>query len=326
MSYLVMECHPGYAILLDEAGRFLRAANLNYQVGQRVYEPVLMRERPEKRSGVFKWVSGGVAALAACLVLLFGLQYYQNYMTTYSSIYMSINPSVQMDLNRRGQVIELEGANEDGDALIDGYDGRGKDKLTVAEELIDRAVDMGFLSEGGQVSFSIDAPDEALFQEYGMELRAGVTEYLESRITVTIEIVSFDEAQNAPEQENPQPEEPQEPQPETPPIQEPEEPQTPPQTGSSDYGDTDYSPGGEAEADTPAIQQPVDTDYGPDSDGVTDYTDGETDYSPGNQTGGTQAGDSGYGDSAYGGGSGYSEGGDNDDNDDGDSVYDDDDD
>ena len=23
MSYLVMECHPGYAVLLDEDGRFL---------------------------------------------------------------------------------------------------------------------------------------------------------------------------------------------------------------------------------------------------------------------------------------------------------------
>lgn len=27
MSYLVMECHPGYAVLLDEEGRFLKAAN-----------------------------------------------------------------------------------------------------------------------------------------------------------------------------------------------------------------------------------------------------------------------------------------------------------
>ena len=24
MSYLVMECHPGYAVLLDEDGRFLK--------------------------------------------------------------------------------------------------------------------------------------------------------------------------------------------------------------------------------------------------------------------------------------------------------------
>ena len=40
MSYLVMECHPGYAVLLDEEGRFLKAANLRYETGQTVYDPV----------------------------------------------------------------------------------------------------------------------------------------------------------------------------------------------------------------------------------------------------------------------------------------------
>ena len=49
MSYIVMECHSSYAILLDEEGRFLKAANLHYQVGQRVYDPVLMKEKPEKK-------------------------------------------------------------------------------------------------------------------------------------------------------------------------------------------------------------------------------------------------------------------------------------
>ena len=36
MKYLVMETHPAYAVLLDEKGRFLKAANLNYQVGDTV--------------------------------------------------------------------------------------------------------------------------------------------------------------------------------------------------------------------------------------------------------------------------------------------------
>ena len=43
MKYLVMECRPGYAVLLDEEGRFLKAANRNYQVGQTVTEVVEMR-------------------------------------------------------------------------------------------------------------------------------------------------------------------------------------------------------------------------------------------------------------------------------------------
>ena len=30
MKYLVMECHPAYAVVLDEEGRFLKVSNLNY--------------------------------------------------------------------------------------------------------------------------------------------------------------------------------------------------------------------------------------------------------------------------------------------------------
>ena len=30
MQYLVLETHPAYAVLLDEEGRFLKAANLHY--------------------------------------------------------------------------------------------------------------------------------------------------------------------------------------------------------------------------------------------------------------------------------------------------------
>ena len=189
MSYMVMECHPGYVILLDEEGRFLKAANLHYEVGQTVYDPILLRQTREKRS--WRWIGGGIGAVAACFLLFFGWSYYQNYMMPYSSIYLSINPQVCMELNRQGTVIRLTGTNDDGKTLLEGYDGKGKDKNTVAGELIDRAVEMGFLSEGGRVSFSIDAPDELLFQEYGVELRSEVTEHLEGRMVVAVEIVDY---------------------------------------------------------------------------------------------------------------------------------------
>ena len=84
MSYLVMECHPGYAVLLDEEGRFLKAANLRYEIGQTVYDPVLMKDTPEKQRHTIRWISSGIAAIAACFLLLFGFSYYQNYMRPYS--------------------------------------------------------------------------------------------------------------------------------------------------------------------------------------------------------------------------------------------------
>ena len=66
MSYMVMECHPAYAVVLDENGRFLKVANLNYQVGQTV--PSVLEMSPPKKPA-FKAIWASVSA-AACLGLL----------------------------------------------------------------------------------------------------------------------------------------------------------------------------------------------------------------------------------------------------------------
>ena len=304
MSYLVMECHPGYVILLDEEGRFLKAANLRYETGQTVYDPVLMKETPERQRHTVRWIGSGIAAIAACFLLFFGIGYYQNYLQPYSSIYLTINPEVQMDLNRQGTVVGLTGANEDGETLLEGYDGKGKDKVTVADELIDRAIEMGFLSEGGRVSFSIDSPDEALFREYGTELRTKVTEHLDGRITITIEITNHQDGQGQESPENSSSSTPSQPstsqpEPTSPSSSEPSRPAVTPPTSSNatDYDDTDYGPdnAGVTDYTPPASSSPAytDTDYGPGSDGVTNYTDGDTDYDP-DHNDDDNDGDSGY--------------------------------
>ena len=304
MSYLVMECHPGYAVLLDEEGRFLKAANLRYETGQTVYDPVLMKETPERQRHTVRWISSGVAAIAACFLLFFGIGYYQNYLQPYSSIYLTINPEVQMELNRQGTVVGLAGTNKDGEALLEDYDGKGKDKVTVADELIDRAIEMGFLSEGGRVSFSIDSPDEALFQEYGTELRTKVTEHLDGRITITIEITNHQDGQGQESPENSSSSTPSQPESTLPSSSEPSRPAVTPPTSSNatDYDDTDYGPNNDGVTDyTPPVSSspPADTDYGPGSDGVTDYTDGDTDYDPDNNDGDDNDDENNDGDSSY---------------------------
>ena len=103
MSYLVMETKRSYAVLLDQEGRFLKAANLHYQVGQTVTDPVLLREKSEK--GRLIPCSPGraaLAAVAACLVFAVILPLYQQATSVYSSIYMTINPQVRMELNKAG--------------------------------------------------------------------------------------------------------------------------------------------------------------------------------------------------------------------------------
>ena len=112
MNYLVMEVHPAYAVVLDEEGRFLKAANLRYQVGDTVRDIVELRRPKEKRPALWKPLSG-VAGLAACLCIVF-FGYYQPNFVPYGALRIQINPDVELTLSRTDRVLELEGLNEDG--------------------------------------------------------------------------------------------------------------------------------------------------------------------------------------------------------------------
>ncbi len=247
-----MEVHPAYAVVLDEEGRFLKAANLRYQVGDTVRDIVELRHPREKRPALWKPLSG-VAGLAACLCIVF-FGYYQPNFTPYGALRIQINPDVELTLSRTDRVLELEGLNADGRVLIEGYDYGGKDREDVTGELVERAIDMGYLSGGETVSITVTSADA----DWQAREEQAAREDLEERYgeTIVIQIGPTDEEPPATEVVIPV----------MPPEPEPTPEPLPEQT------------------DPPVV--PDDTDYGPNADGVTDYeppdegpyVDGDTDY------------------------------------------------
>lgn len=147
MKYLVMECSLGYAVVLDNEGRFKRIPNLGYEVGQELdyVEELSMTEKlsviersPSNRSRVKRWI-----AVAACFcILLLGGTLWR---APAGTVRIKINPDVRMTVNRFDRVVKLEGINEDGKKLIQGYNAYGKDAKTVSDTLADKAVEMGYL-------------------------------------------------------------------------------------------------------------------------------------------------------------------------------------
>ena len=271
MNYLVMEVHPAYAVVLDEEGRFLKAANLRYQVGDTVRDIVELRRPKEKRPALWKPLSG-VVGLAACLCLVF-FGYYQPNFTPYGALRIQINPDVELTLSRTDRVLELEGLNADGRVLIEGYDYGGKDREDVTEELVERAIDMGYLSGGETVSITVTSADA----DWQAREEQAAREDLEERYgeTIVIQIGPTDEEPPATEVVIPVAPPTQETTPEPVPESTPE-PAAPPVVPD----DTDDRPG------SGGVTGYQDTDYGPDADGITDYespndgpyVDGDTDY------------------------------------------------
>ena len=182
MKYLVLETHPAYAVVLDEEGRFLKAANWCYQVGDTVQDIVVLRQ-PEKKRRHWARPLMGAAGLAACLCIAF-FGWYQPNFTPYGTLRIQINPDVEMTLSRTDRVLGLEGLNADGEDLIAGYDFTGKDREEAAGELVERAIAMGYLSHGETVSITVTSNDTGWQGREAQEAR----EDLEARYGETVVI------------------------------------------------------------------------------------------------------------------------------------------
>lgn len=121
MEYLVMECHESYAVVLDSRGRFLKVANLRYEVGQELDTVVELRE--PVREKVIPWK--GLTALAACLCIVFtGL--WQMVLLSMGTVLIQINPQIRLNVNRMERVISAEALNPDGAKVLFDYHAFGK--------------------------------------------------------------------------------------------------------------------------------------------------------------------------------------------------------
>lgn len=183
MRYMVMECHPSYAVVLDEEGIFRKVANRRYEVGETVDEVVEMQEAPASKKSNRRWITS-IAAVAACCVLAVASFLYMN-MDPYASIYLTINPEIRIDVDKKDKVVNLEGINKDGKELIKGYDFENKNADKVMDDMVDRSIDMGFLAEGGQITLRLDGNGNWITTN-GDYLYEHLNGHLKDKLTVTI--------------------------------------------------------------------------------------------------------------------------------------------
>ena len=131
MKYLILESRAAYCVALGEDGRCVKCANMRYEVGDRVEDVVELKlpGRGDSRRTV-RMISL-CAGLAACVCIAFFGWYQPNY-AAYGSLRMSINPDVELTLSRTERVLDAEGLNPDGAALLEGLDFSGMDAAEAA--------------------------------------------------------------------------------------------------------------------------------------------------------------------------------------------------
>lgn len=193
MKYMVMECHPGFAVVMSEDGRFLKVANLNYQVGQTVNHVVEMQvPTPEKKHRRMLPLLYSAASVAACAMLAVTVFLYQG-QVAYASVYLDINPQVRIGVNRQDKVVELEAGDADGIILLEGYQYKQKSRDQVVQELVERAIALHYLQSGDSITLRVDAKDADWAAQYGEDVRAELDDYLAERLDVLVDLDDWDD-------------------------------------------------------------------------------------------------------------------------------------
>lgn len=127
-----------------------------------------------------------VIAAAALVVVLLVLLPLMPQQQVYASVYMTINPQVRIDVSSDDTVIGLHGLNSDGEQLIAGYTFRQKTLELVLDELVERAVDMAFLPENGQVTLKLDADDSEWISTHSRTLASQSEDQTVGQISVQV--------------------------------------------------------------------------------------------------------------------------------------------
>ena len=186
MKYMVMECHPGFAVVLDENGTFSKVANQNFTVGQTITEIIPMNEPINNTSKNTKnWVRMAIS-FAACFIFIVSA-ILSTTTRAYASVYMSINPAVQIDVDKNDMVINVLGNNIDGNNLIQNYNYKDKNLDTVMSELVNKAIDMNYLKEGSKVTITFDA-NEVWVSSHSESINQNLSNQINEIVGATIEI------------------------------------------------------------------------------------------------------------------------------------------
>lgn len=186
MKYMVIETHLGYAVVLSEKGQFIKTANFDYEVGQMVDQIFEMKEPENSFFSKIPFKSALVMMSAVAVLILAVIMNQPITNQAIGYVILKINPEVRINIKADNHVIDVEGVNQDGKDLVVDYDPQSKHVEIVMEELIDKAIADGYLSDGSQITLTYNSEDEQWILNSTSEAKNKFVEYTQKKVQATI--------------------------------------------------------------------------------------------------------------------------------------------
>lgn len=153
---IIMEIKRDILVMMTSEGEFLtgrKQPNQHYTIGEEIpFFPLHHEPARGKRSFIWNWKASTVLLTAIILILtLFSSGFIQSNQA-YAYVSVDINPSMELTLNEKQQVIKITPYNQDAKVLLEELDGwENIDVSEVTEEIFLLCEEMGYLKENQNV-------------------------------------------------------------------------------------------------------------------------------------------------------------------------------
>ncbi|WP_059173754.1 anti-sigma factor domain-containing protein [Bacillus sp. FJAT-27445] len=163
---IIMEMDESFLTLLTPEGEFLRARRKEkvYSIGEEItFEPALQSHN--KKGFVFGKLAGmkrtWIAAAAAIIIMASGLIPLQGSNQVYAYMSIDVNPSIELGVNDKMQVLKLNAYNSAGKKIVSGLKDWEKENVsTVAENILSEIGRQGYFTETNTVIISAVKTDK----------------------------------------------------------------------------------------------------------------------------------------------------------------------
>jgi hypothetical protein len=150
---IVLEIDDDFVTLLTPDGEFVQIKKEgSYQIGQEIERIPMQRQKIKKSFVHFSSFKLAVASIAAVCLLVFSLFSSATSNEVYAYLSIDINPSIELTINKKLEVINVRGFNQDGQKLVANLsDWKEKKFVDVAKKIIELSRKNGYLNEGEEV-------------------------------------------------------------------------------------------------------------------------------------------------------------------------------
>ncbi|NRD78657.1 anti-sigma factor domain-containing protein [Bacillus sp. BRMEA1] len=162
---IIMQIDDAFLTLLTPEGEFLRARKQEqpYVIGEEIYFFPVENQRSSRLFQSVRSYLTRPALITAIAMLVFGASIIPMYQNNKAYAYMSIgvNPSIELGINKKMQVINLTAYNNEGKKIISQLKNwKDQDVSNLAESILTKMKNDGYLKNNHQIIISTVRTDQ----------------------------------------------------------------------------------------------------------------------------------------------------------------------